>query len=263
MKVAVAGCGNMAQALIKAMAKSFPQIDFFTFTPSNTRAKKLASDIGGTFCESLSDFPKCDYYLLACKPQQIEELAGELKEFVSQEATLISVLAGTNTTRLTQLFGNSHIVRVMPNTPSLIGMGANGLYFSKDVTDVAKTQVIELFNSAGKSFVFDDEEKIDVITPFSGSGPAYLFEWARIMVTKLSSMGVDPKIAKELVVQTFLGASELMNQSDESPEQLRINVTSQKGVTFEALEVFNNRDLPAIINEAIDAALKRAKELAK
>lgn len=263
IKIAVIGCGNMAQAIILGMAKSFKEIEFHTFTPSYTRAEDLAQKIDGKAWKELSEIPACDYYLIACKPQQVEELAQNFRNFLPSNTILISVLAGVTVNSLKEKFQCRRVARVMPNTPALVGEGVHAIYFSEETEDEKKAYIHKVFASIGEVFVFDEEEKIDVITGFSGSGPAYIFEIARIMTEKLSAMGVEEKMARQMIKSTLFGSAKLLKESDEDAETLRNNVTSKNGVTYEALEVFKKNNLEEIFGHALDAAFKRSKELAQ
>lgn len=253
----------MARALIVPMAKEFNDIEFFTYTPSKLRAKSLASDIGGTFCEKLSDLPKSDYYLIACKPQQLNELGVNLKKLLSSDAIILSVLAGVTLKGLKTNLGIEKVVRIMPNTPSIIQEGLAGITFDNSIIKKEKDFILSLFSSTGKVVNLSDDNDIDIITPFSGSGPAYIFEFARILINKAVDMGISEVDAKKSIIQTFLGASKLMSDSEFSPEELRNQVTSKNGVTFEALEEFKDNKLEEIFSKAIERAHNRAKELSE
>lgn len=261
-KVALLGCGKMVSALTLGWKDHVP-FHHYTFTPSKTRAKDLAQKLEGTFVETLEQLPPCDIYLLGCKPQNVQELATDLKDKISKDAIIISVLAGVETKRLQELFGPSKVLRVMPNTPVLVGAGVNALYFSESFSSDEKAFFQKSFESFSMAKVFDQEEMIDIITGVSGSGPAYIFEFARILSEKLVSMGLERETALDMVIETFYGASKLMKESSESPLELRNNVTSKKGVTHEALEVFKENQFESIVSKAIDAAFKRSVELSK
>lgn len=262
MKIAVLGCGNMASALVEGMNKS-SSIKTVCYTPSNTRAVELSEKTGGESVLNISELPECDIYMIACKPQQFDELADKLAKCVKADSLIMSILAGTTTTYISKRLNTSKVIRVMPNTPSLVGEGVNALYFTDDVNKKMKNEVINLFDSFSNVFVFEKEDEIDLITGFSGSGPAYIFEFARIMIEKMTSYGIDPNSASKMIKHTFLGASKLMVESDDSPEALRNKVTSKEGVTYEALKVFEDNNINKIFSDALDAAYKRSKELAR
>ena len=147
----------------------------------------------------------------------------------------------------------------MPNTPSKVGFGVNLVYanFSSEWLNQFKSD----FSHCGDSFYLNHEEEIDMITPFSGSGPAYIFEFSRIFEKKLSSFGFDSKLAREIIAKTFRGASEMLVLEEDDSETLRRNVTSKGGVTYEALKVFSDSGIEDVFFKAMDEALRRNEEL--
>jgi pyrroline-5-carboxylate reductase len=259
----VLGCGNMAQAIIQGLYKVNAEIDFITYTPSITKAKALAEEVSGKYITELDNLPECDYYLIACKPQQLTELVKATAGKIPNKSIIISILAGTNTKTLSEAFNNSKIIRIMPNTPSLVGHGVNAFYTTAAVTKEEKSLITNYFSMFSEVFNFEEEDKIDIITGFSGSGPAYIFEFSRIMIQKMVKMGISEEVASGMVKHTFLGASKLMVESEDDPETLRNKVTSKKGVTYEALEVFKIENTEEIFGKALDAAYKRSIELSK
>lgn len=260
MKLAVLGCGNMATALVTPMSG---KLDIFTYTPSKTKAISLAIEVSGVACSTLKEIPHCDFYMIGCKPQQFEALASELKDLIPQDAVVISLMAGISVDYICSQLDHGPVIRTMPNTPSLVGKGVLALYANKETSSQKSDLVVQLFETGAEVFQFDQETKVDEITPFSGSGPAYIFELARIFTDKMIRMGIDPVIAKKMIAGTFAGASEMLVKSDDSFETLRNNVTSKNGVTYEALKVFEENKLQNISNIAIDAAYKRVLELKK
>lgn len=258
----VLGCGNMAQALVKGIYRQNPELRIFTYTPSHTRAIELAQVVSGTVVENLNEFPQADLVLIACKPQQFSDLADKLKAKLNKNSVVLSILAGIRSSVLKEKLQHSQIVRIMPNTPVLVNSGVNAFYFPSEDLNFSKHKIMQLFAACAKNFDFDDESKIDIVTPYSGSGPAYFFEIARIMIDDLVSKGFERNQATEIINHTILGAGKLLTESDESPEVLRNNVTSKKGVTFEALESFKENHLESIFQQALERALKRTNELA-
>ena len=154
------------------------------------------------------------------------------------------------------------IFRIMPNTPSLIGYGVNIVSTSPLILSKHKLYLIELFKATSHLFVVEKEEDIDKITPISGSGPALLFELARLMELNLKEQNIPPGLARDITVHTFLGSAKLMEQANKPFEHLREEVTSKKGVTYEALEELKKSNLEDIVKRALDRARHRIHELA-
>lgn len=257
------GCGNMAQAIIKGMYKEKVSLDYFLYTPSNKKAIDLAKIIDGTHVPSLETVPSCDIYMLSCKPQQLKDLASEIRGKLNPDAIIVSILAGITTDTIKKELSIEKVLRVMPNTPSLVGAGVNALFFSDEVLVDEKEFLISIFESFSKVFSFEKESEIDVITGFSGSGPAYIFEFSRILTEKMISMGIERDTATEMIKWTFYGSSKLQLESSDSSEELRNKVTSKNGVTYEALEVFKKSNFEKIVDTALDAAYNRSVELSK
>ena len=263
MKIGIFGCGNMGSALILGMKNYFPDAEFFLFTPSKLKARDLAVAVQGTCVELCSDMPlDLDWYLLAFKPQSLEEFYFNFPF----NAKIISILAGTKIEKLIAKFHTKKIARLMPNTPSAIGLGANLLYLNSHFNQIERDEINSLLSATGKIFAMQTEEDLDLSTAFSGSGPALIFELARIFEEELTRMTEGRVASKEIVSQTFFGSTSLMNSpknKDTSFSELKAQVTSKKGVTFEALVVMKNKNIQEIFSSAFEAAYKRTVELSK
>jgi pyrroline-5-carboxylate reductase len=200
--------------------------------------------------------------VLACKPQQLTAITAETKEAVRGKL-LVSILAGTTLERLHHTFPLAdNIVRSMPNTPGQIGAGVSAyapLYpLQKD-----HAAIVQNILGALGQYHLVPEEQLDAVTALSGSGPAYLFEFAAALQEAGTHAGLPPRLANALTIQTLLGAAKLLEQSDESPDALRDAVTSPGGTTAAALQVLQNAQLRKTVDQAIQAAKERSIELAK
>lgn len=259
LRIGFFGCGNMGRALALGMRAKLADGEFTFFTPSQTAAISLAQEVGGKVALTLLDMPKdLDWYVLAFKPQSLLDFHFDFMK----EAKIISVLAGVNTSKLSSQLGIKKIVRVMPNTPSSLGAGANLFYPNEWISSSEEETFLKLLDGSGKLFKMTSENDLDLTTAFSGSGPALLFELARIFEEELTQMTEGRVAAKEIIAQTFLGSAKLM-QSHQSFEELRNQVTSKKGVTHEALEVLREQGLQSLFQKAFMAAYKRTLELSK
>ena len=260
IKLAIIGCGNMGSAIAQGVAQKNEQFEFYCFDLNADKRSELATNCKGVAVESLAEFSKCEYFLLAVKPQQFAELAATLKPHLPSGAKIISVLAGTSSATLQDELGIKQLVRVMPNTPCLIGEGISGLYFV-GMNENDKTTVKSIFSAVGTVIEVDSDDMIDKITALSGSGPAYIFEITRIIAAKAQAFGFAEKTAQQIAVQLVKGAGSLMAGQDITPEELRIQVTSEKGTTEAALNILNELKLESVFCEAIQAAYERAKVL--
>ena len=258
MRIGFFGCGNMGAALAQGFKKFDPSIELYFFTPTKTKAQELAHSTGGHFVEFLIDMPKdLDWYVLAFKPQSLMDFAFTF----SPQAKILSVLAGVGVEKLSKKLQVEHIARLMPNTPSSVGEGANLLY-----AGFAVENMNEMLKGLGKLFVMNTEAELDALTAFSGSGPALIFEYARLFEKHLTAIAGENPQAREIIIQTFLGSAKLMEKEiaqGNSFEGLREQVTSKKGVTFEALQILEKNGLDNIMGGAFIAAHKRTLELKK
>ena len=262
MKIAVLGCGTMSSAFIISMKKFDDQLNIWTYTPSKIRAESLAKKIKGHLLEDIKDLSSFDFVFLGCKPQQLKALSKQIGDLHNQQ-TIISILAGTSIATITETLKAHSIFRIMPNTPCLVGHGVNIVSTSQHIIPKHNSYLMNFLKNTSHLFVVEKEEEIDKITPISGSGPALLFELARLMEINLKEQNISPHLARNIVIHTFLGSAKLMEQTDKSFEQLRKEVTSEKGVTYEALETLKKSNLKDIIKAALDKARQRAYEFAR
>ena len=179
----------------------------------------------------------------------------------SRSPRLLSIAAGVRIEVLQSLLGSEcRVLRAMPNTPALLGAGMAALAAGHGVTEDDLAWAEGILSAVGKVVVVE-EDLLDAVTGVSGSGPAYLFSVAEAMIAAGVEAGLDPEVADTLTRQTLLGSAMLLTEGEDTPEQLRVNVTSPGGTTAEALKVFEERGLRDIFREAILAATERSKEL--
>jgi pyrroline-5-carboxylate reductase len=254
-KMAVIGCGKMATALISGVSKD--DLEFFGYNPTQKKAGDLMEKVGGTAVAKLDELPHCDFYLIGAKPQHFKELSNNFSP--PKESTVISLMAGVSLDSLKLGFKTDKVIRLMPNTPCLIGLGVIGLIATKEVQDLS--YVSEIFKTVGLVQVVEKEEDINIITAFTGSGPAYIFELANILSNLMQDKGFTADVSQRLIEKMILGSATLMAISPEGPAELRDNVTSKGGTTEAALKVFKELGLRDIVNSAITANLTRASKL--
>jgi len=206
---------------------------------------------------------KADIVILAVKPQNMSITLQEIKTVIHKSQVIISIAAGITTASIESLLGKDvRVVRVMPNTPALIGEGAAAVAPGRHAraSDIKRTRAI--FNAVGMT-VEVTEKQMDAVTGLSGSGPAYFFLFLEALIEAGVKNGLTRDLAKKLATQTMLGAARLCQESGREPAELREMVTSPNGTTFAALKIMEKRRLRAIIIEAVDEATKRSRELAR
>lgn len=258
----ILGAGNMAQALIPNFINESQDCEFFVFTPSGQKAQDFAQQHDINWVKDLEELRNThiDFVWCAFKPQQLSDVAREIDFLTHPYLTVVSLLAGTDCQSLTTHLGSEQVIRIMPNTPAQVGLGVNAIYKDKSVHKDKWESFWNAFNTKGTNVVFDREDDIDTITPFSGSGPAYFFEIARILIEDLKSRGIDSTLAHKMIGATIEGSGRMLTQNTDA-EALRNNVTSKNGVTYEALESLKESGLESIFNKAIERAYKRTLEL--
>lgn len=262
--IGIIGCGNMAQAIVKGYHQSDSRVKFLTYTPSTTRAKELAKQVNGKFTETLDDFARVETIVIACKPQQFKELAQNLSHIDLSQKHIISIMAAVSFEQIEQQLKTKKVTRVMPNTPALLGKGVSLVLHGADVNSTQRDLVQSFFSSCGLVAQMENETQFDQVTVVSGSGPAYVFYFAKTMCDQLEKWGLEPKLAKEVVINLFSGSSELMNERKElNLSELIDQVTSKGGVTIEAIKSYQQDRLDLLTQNALDKAYLRSQELKK
>ena len=271
MKIAFIGGGNMAAAIIDGMlAQGSCTVDDLLISVSSDASVLRWQSKGVQNVQIGTDkaFADADVWILAVKPQMMQEVLQDYQRYFSSDKLVISVAAGLTVDSLAYyLHGPSNedslkIIRTMPNTPSLIGEGVIGAFCSAAVTDEEREQFVQMFNACGRIDFFEDESMLDAVTGLSGSGVAYVYLFAEALVEGAMALGYDQTTARAHAVQTLKGGVLMMEQSTEEIASLRQSVTSKKGTTEQALSVFEQRDLKSIVASAMKAAHDKAQELA-
>ena len=261
------GAGNMAQAIIGGLIKtgSSPE-QISIFEPNTELAEKLASGLGILAAsENTQIFEDCDVIVLAIKPQVMQAALESVKGVALKPgAFIVSVAAGLPIHLLQGWLGEQHpVVRVMPNTPALVGAGVSGLFASEQASDEQKQVAESIMRAVGSVVWVDSEELIDSVTAVSGSGPAYFFYFIEALERAALGNGLSAEQARLLSLETAFGAAKLALESNADAATLRQRVTSPGGTTEAALQVFKKHAISDSIAEAVSAAADRARELAK
>jgi pyrroline-5-carboxylate reductase len=270
-QIAILGTGSMGKAILSgllAAGTSPKSIRVTTNSKASAEAISSSNGVQATALESdstanSSSAKDADLVILAVKPNMILETLEEVGAALKPNCLVVSVAAGITTTAMEQqLAGNAAVVRAMPNTPSVVGLGVTGISRGSNVTDQQLDLAVKIFSSVGKVLVVD-ESKIDALSTISGSGPAYVFYFAEKLIAAAKSLGFSDQEASLMVKETFLGSATLLATSSSSPEELRKQVTSPNGTTMQATGRFDAADFEKVFIEATEAALARAKELGK
>jgi pyrroline-5-carboxylate reductase len=266
MKIGFIGAGNMAEAIVKGVSGggNYEVSQIFVSDIFEERLNYFSDTYGvNTFRDNKELVVECDVVVIATKPQSVDIVFEGIAEVFDSGKLLVSIVAGVPVMRFTDALGDIAVVRVMPNTPALVGCSAAGIYANKKAKQRLDF-VVDLFNSIGEAVVVKTEDELDTVTALSGSGPAYFFLLIEEMIKAGIELGLDAATAKKLTLQTALGAAQLAMQADkdgQTPEQLRKNVASPGGTTEAAIKVFNEDQFGAIVVLAMQRAKERSKEL--
>jgi pyrroline-5-carboxylate reductase len=264
-EIAFIGGGNMARSMIGGLlARGWGASRFHAADPHAPTRESLASDFGiGVHSVNLEAAARASVWVLAVKPQMLHSVASGMAELAQrQRPLLLSIAAGITSEQLSRWFGGGlAVIRAMPNTPSLLGAGATGLYANAQVTPAQRALAEELLAAAGLTRWVEDEALMDTVTALSGSGPAYVFLLAEAMQAAAEAQGLAPEAARALTLQTVHGAARMLLESGEDAATLRRRVTSPDGTTQAALESFEACGFRAVVARAIAAATRRGGEL--
>jgi len=263
-RIAFLGAGRMASAMVGGiLSKGVRPADLACTSGPDDTARQLSAKTGITAEDNLAKLlSNADAVVLACKPQQLASLDARLAELTAGKLVL-SILAGKRLGTLAKTFPKArNLVRAMPNTPGQIGAGVSG-WCSLQPLASADQKIVDLILGALGKMVGLREDQIDAVTGLSGSGPAYVFEFAAALREGGISVGLDRDTAKLLAYETILGAAKLLVQSPEEAEELRNQVTSPNGTTYAGLKRMEAHNFRAVIAETILAATKRSEELSK
>lgn len=260
------GAGNMASAIIGGMLDSgYQAADIWVSAPDDDHLQAIRKRFGvsvttdNRFCAQ-----QADLVVLAVKPQVMADVCRDIAPVVQNtRPLLVSIAAGLTADTLDQwLGGGLPLIRVMPNTPALVGKGAAGLFANAQVKEDQKQQVATMFESIGSALWVDDEELLHGVTALSGSGPAYFFLMLEALEAAATDAGIEAATARQLAIQTMAGAAEMAARSESDPGQLKRNVMSPGGTTEQAIHTFEDGGLRELVHKAFDAALKRSQEMA-
>lgn len=262
-RITFIGGGNMASALIGGLLqRGYDASRFLVIDISEAARANLEKTFKVSTAAALSPaVAESDVILLAVKPQQLSEAAKALRPLLSRQLVL-TIAAGVRVGDLARwLGGYGCIARAMPNTPALVLAGATGLFANPQVNDAQRHQAAAILGAVGSVVWLEDESQLDAVTAISGSGPAYVFYFIEAMDQAAREMGLNPSQSRQLVIDTFVGASRLASQSEEPAAVLRARVTSKGGTTERALSEFDKSDLKQRIISAVKSAAERSREL--
>ncbi len=262
MKIGFLGAGNMAYALASSIARDNSDIEILFTDISEERIAIFKDKINsGGYCKDISELVKrSEIIFISVKPQNIEDILPQIKDF---QNILVSICAGISISKIKNVVKKAKVVRVMPNTPALIGEMAAGVSFDNCFTDRDKDTVISLLSSCGVVEVVQ-EKLIDSITAISGSGPAFAARIFEAFALAGESVGLSYESALNLTLQNFIGTAKLLDSKRvASIEDLVKMVSSPNGTTVAGREILENSTINDIILKTVERTRERSEELGK
>jgi pyrroline-5-carboxylate reductase len=258
-RIGFIGSGNMAFAMAGAIYNNDPTRKMGAFDIDPQRVDLFSKSFSSlTPYSSVFELEQSsEIIILAVKPQTIDDVLSQLKD---SKKIIVSIAAGITLKYLENKLPEAYIVRVMPNTPSLVGEMAAGVSFSRDVTDMQKKAVLDFLAFSGIALEVDDSY-MDAVTGLSGSGPAFVARIIDSFVKAGVAQGLDYKTAKNLTIQTFLGTASLLLEKNMDLEELIKMVSSPGGTTIAGRSVLENSSMEKIVLDTVTAATIRSKEL--
>lgn len=265
IRIVFIGAGRMASAIVRGLLEKehYLPSEIACTCGDDPTGPALAEATGIQYLPDITTaLYEAEAVVLACKPQQFAAINQSLANAATGKLVL-SILAGTPLSRLSEKFAAArNVVRTMPNTPGQIGAGVTAYAPLRELSDKDNIIVENTLSSLG-NFHEVDESDLDAVTALSGSGPAYVFEFAAALREAGVHCGLDKGLAESLAIDTLLGAAMLLAESESTPEELRNAVTSPGGTTAAALNVFEKADFRGLVDTALAAAKARSLELAK
>ncbi|UJL46425.1 pyrroline-5-carboxylate reductase [Virgibacillus sp. NKC19-16] len=264
-KIAFIGAGSMAEAIISGIVKA-EILDKEQIIVTNKQNQKRVEQLQQKYeIRSMMDKEKvayeADIIILATKPHDLKNAVDSIKAYIKPTQLIISVIAGVSTDHISDLIeSDSPVVRTMPNTSATIGHSATAISKGKFATDEHLQQAEELFQTIGTATIVDEID-MHTVTGISGSGPAYIYYLVEAMEKAAVEAGLDPDVARTLVIQTVVGAGEMLQHSGESASTLRDKITSPAGTTAAGIEALDQYNFEETIKQCVRSARARSIEL--
>jgi pyrroline-5-carboxylate reductase len=264
-KLVFIGAGSMAEAMISGIIENKLLNSKNIWVTNKANKEKLSvlhQQYGVTGSYDLNKlFTDADAVVLAMKPKDAATAISEIRNYLSDDVLIISVLAGISINTIEVQAGKQlAIARAMPNTSAAVGKSATGIAVNNSVSTSQMEAIKQLFETIGFA-AFVPEEQLDAVTGLSGSGPAYIYYLVEAMEKGAAEIGLDQEIAKKLIIQTFLGAAEMVKVSPKPSKQLRKEVTSPGGTTEAGIKILEENHVQHAFIECMKAATAQSKKM--
>ncbi|WP_396667780.1 pyrroline-5-carboxylate reductase [Microbacterium sp. R86528] len=269
-RIAILGAGSMGGAILRGLVGSGVAAAGITVTNRTAEKARELAELDGVTSIALESQPTgnadaaatADVVLIGVKPAMVPDLLREIAPHLKHGTIVVSLAAGVTVATFESILGaDVSVVRSMPNTPAFVGKAVTGIAAGTAASSEQMSLVRALFETCGEVLEVP-ETKIDALSTISGSGPAYVFLLIEELTKAAVAKGFTIDEARRMVEQTFIGATALLDASDDDPAELRRRVTSPNGTTERAVAVLQDANLDQVFARATDAALARARELA-
>lgn len=265
MKAVFIGAGSMAEAIIAGALRSGAleaEHTYVTNKANDARLRQLAEEFGVQAGYEAGDAVRdADLIVLAMKPKDAEAGLISIRPFIHEKSVVISLLAGVSLDFMEEILGKPcAIIRSMPNTSAAVRKSATAVALNRFVTDAQCTAAINLFSAIG-TVINVEESQIDAVTALSGSGPAYFYYMAEAMQQAGEELGLEHETAKELLIQTLLGAASMLSKNNGQAAALRKAITSPGGTTEAAVRTFDEFRMKQAIEAGVKEAALQSKRL--
>jgi pyrroline-5-carboxylate reductase len=259
-RIGFIGGGKMAEAIIAGMTKQKPDLDVYVYDIDKDRVNVLKESYGVQESQTIGELAKVAHVLiLAVKPQVLGKVLEDNQAHFTEEHLLISIAAGIGLASMESRVSEARIIRVMPNTPALIGQGASVLC-TTTAQESDKNLATEIFSSIGHAY-WMEEKYFDAVTALSGSGPAYVYLFIEALIDAGVNQGLPRDVARKLALDTVIGSAMMVDVTGKHPGVLKDMVTSPGGTTIRAVETLEELGLRNAVIKAIASAAKRSREL--
>lgn len=265
-KIGFIGSGKMAGAIIKGLLRiGKPPEDLMATQAEKEGVEEKSKSLGIKVILDNKELVKNSKVIfIAVKPNQVLGVLEEIKPFVTQDKLIISIAAGVTLKKLeANLPENTRVIRVMPNTPALIGEGMSGIVGGSHLYQYDLSTIKEWLSSIGKCIVFDDEAQLDIVTAISGSGPAFFYKVINDIARAGEKLGMDYEAALSLSIQTAIGSAKMAMSCNTPMEELIANVATKGGCTAVGVDCMNENNTEKLFYDVISKTTIKANELGK
>lgn len=266
LKTGFIGVGNMGGAILRGFAASdtINNKEIYIFSRNIAGTAATAEELGVHMCSSAVELAQmCDIIILGVKPDAIASVTEQIADVYTDNKIVISMAAGISIKFLQNMLGGSaKIVRIMPNTPALVGEAMTAVFVNNNITEEETHIICDMFSSVGRVEIAD-EELIHCIIGVSGSSPAYTYMYIDALAGAAAAKGMNLRQARIFAAQSVLGAAKMVLETGQTPEQLRINVCSPGGTTIEAVKTLQQNGFEDKLIEGFNSCVKKSEEMSR